>query len=232
INEHGSDAAVRDSLFRLDWTPLAIEPAATPSTSGWAVLTGPDPVATWSQDIDRYDSPAAIPAGTDVVVLDAGRGTGGENLPDTVRRTVVDLLSVVQQWLADERLADTRLVILSHGALTLPGERPDLTRAALPGLLRSASVEHPGRLLLVDLGPSAESAEVAVPDELLSAALQTGETEILLRGESAYTPRLLRAPAVPALTPPPDVFPWRLTASDDGTLEGITVQGAPDLAAA
>ena len=60
-------------------------------------------------------------------------------------------LALLKEWLSDERFADSRLVLVTDGAVPLgPEERPDLAQAALWGLLRSAYSEHPDRFCLLD----------------------------------------------------------------------------------
>ncbi|WP_239142044.1 type I polyketide synthase, partial [Plantactinospora endophytica] len=213
-----------DALFRVEWTPLAIEPDPTAAETPWALLASPTPTATWEDgSTETYHSPAEIPDGSTVVVFDAGRGDAGhgEALAGAVRDSTVGLLETVQRWLAEVRLADARLVVLTHGAVTLDGETPDLTRAALVGLLRSAQAEHPGRLVLVDLGTG-----VHVPNPLLAAALRTDEPEILLRGEMAYAPRLVRTVA-PALVPPRGEGSWRVESGADGSLDSLHIVAVP-----
>ncbi len=98
------------------------------------------------------------------------------------------MLTVLKEWLADERLADTRLVVLTHGARSRPAPRTSPTSPTRPcGLIRSARAEHPGRLVLVDVdGPDAL--------QQLPAVLATGEPEIAVRAGRALAPRLVRAP--------------------------------------
>ncbi|MGW6507622.1 SDR family NAD(P)-dependent oxidoreductase, partial [Streptomyces niveus] len=68
---------------------------------------------------------------------------------------------------------------------------PDPAQAGIWGLVRSAAVEHPGRLVLVDTDgdPASEAA--------LPAAVATGEPEIALRAGRTYLPNLAE-PAPPA----------------------------------
>ncbi|MFE4513936.1 SDR family NAD(P)-dependent oxidoreductase, partial [Kitasatospora sp. NPDC056783] len=126
--------------------------------------------------------------------LPDGAGAG----PDTVTITVDDLpdaparaaqaghraLAVLQERLADG-LAEggAPLVVVTRGAVAVDGA-PDLAQAGIWGLVRAAAVEHPDRLVLVDLDedPASEAA--------LAAAVATGEPELALRAGRAYVPRL------------------------------------------
>ncbi|NEC17377.1 SpnB-like Rossmann fold domain-containing protein, partial [Streptomyces parvus] len=87
-----------------------------------------------------------------------------------------------------ERLRTSRLVVLTGGAVALPGEDvSDLGAAAVHGLIRSAQSEEPGRLLLVDGD--------AEPDalDLLPRIVGLNESSVAVRGGTALLPRLARA---------------------------------------
>ncbi|WP_443728992.1 SpnB-like Rossmann fold domain-containing protein, partial [Streptomyces barringtoniae] len=81
-----------------------------------------------------------------------------------VRGVVHRVLGVVQAWLADERFADGRLVLVTRGAVeAVPGEGVvDLAAAAARGLFRSAQSENPGRLVLVDVDDSVVRVDAAL----------------------------------------------------------------------
>ena len=95
-------------------------------------------------------------------------------------------LSLLQGWLADVRLAETGLALLTRGAVAaVEGDRLDLARAPLWGLLRSAQSEHPGRFVAIDLDDAEDSFAV------LPAALAAGEPQLALRGGAVLVPRLV-----------------------------------------
>ncbi|MFE2379411.1 type I polyketide synthase [Streptomyces sp. NPDC059398] len=119
----------------------------------------------------------------------------GEEFPGAVRRAGGAALRFVQNWLAEPRLEETQLVLVTRGAVdVVPGEPvTDLAGAAVRGLLRSAQAENPGRLLLADLPATddtfaLDNTEVA----LLPAALGNGEPEVAIRGQARYGRRLTR----------------------------------------
>ncbi|MBP8538091.1 type I polyketide synthase, partial [Streptomyces sp. MK37H] len=123
----------------------------------------------------------------------SGRGGIGESTSpaDTVHRATAQALSLLQQWLADDRFANSRLVVLTSGAVAAGPAEPvaDLTHAAVWGLVRSAESENPGRFVLVDVDGAAESL-AAVPD-----ALASGEPQVAVRDGVLRSPRLARATA-------------------------------------
>ncbi|WP_018505730.1 type I polyketide synthase [Parafrankia discariae] len=119
-----------------------------------------------------------------------------------VREAVRWALSLMQDWLADDRGAATRLVLTTRGAVEgEPGGRvTDLAAAAVWGLVRSAQSEHPGRFVLLDLdgdeAAAVGSQGAADPSAAVAAALASREPQLALRAGRAFAPRL--APARPA----------------------------------
>ncbi|WP_349345107.1 type I polyketide synthase [Streptomyces rapamycinicus] len=122
-----------------------------------------------------------------------GRGGAGEcsSPADTAHRATAQALGLLQQWLADDRFANSRLVVLTSGAVGAGADEPvaDLAHAAVWGLVRSAESENPGRFVLVDVDGGADSL-AAVPD-----ALASGEPQVAVREGVLRAPRLARAAA-------------------------------------
>ncbi|GAA2101520.1 type I polyketide synthase [Streptomyces albiaxialis] len=203
-------AAPRDTLFRPEWTPLH-----GPEFMGTWVVLGADPdgrlaaAFTGSEAANGSvrDNPAdptdptsladlaalgaAVDAGApvpDVVLVAAPRGTHDGTVPETVRGAVGDTLALVRDWLADDRFAASRLVLVTRGAMAAEGDEPvsDLPHAASWGLLRSAQSEHPGRFVLVDLDEDASSA-AALPQ-----VLGSGEPQAVVREGMPRAVRLAR----------------------------------------
>ncbi|MFE4646624.1 SDR family oxidoreductase, partial [Streptomyces sp. NPDC056730] len=189
-----------DGLFRVAWTEVGAVSAvnAPTETSGWAVLDPElDPVLD-SADVDlapgapRHAGPA-VPADATVprIVLlpTAGRGGGDETatLPERARAVVRRTLRSVRAWLADERLAESNLVVVTRGGVAAGAEGvTDLAQAGVWGLIRSTQTENPGRFTLVDLGPD-DGAEA------LASAIASGEPQVAVRGGTLLAPRLARA---------------------------------------
>ncbi|WP_344366473.1 type I polyketide synthase, partial [Streptomyces gobitricini] len=184
-----------DSLFRVDWVPGELTDAAEPVR--WGGLRAADLTA----DVQQFGSVAEVGAavvsgvvGLDAVVVPCVASGGGEVL-GAVYGQVLGALSLVREWLADERLAGVGLVVLTRGAVAVGGgEVPDLATAAVWGLLRSAQAENPGRITLVDTddmaGPSVEEA--------LTRVVRSDEPQAALRGDRILVPRLVRERRKPA----------------------------------
>ncbi|WP_327158258.1 type I polyketide synthase [Streptomyces tubercidicus] len=188
-DELTTESATSDSLYRLDWTPV---PRPEPTGGSWAVL-GDDPAlaaALGASVLDPEDTDAPVP---DTVVLPVTGATPGavpDAAPDAVRETTHQLLARLQWWLAEERFAGTRLVVLTRGAVSVADEPVDLVTAPVWGLVHSAQSENPDRLFLVDLDDDTRSLDV------LPAVAGVGEPELAIRGGLVSAPRLaqLRAP--------------------------------------
>ncbi|WP_395372545.1 SDR family NAD(P)-dependent oxidoreductase [Streptomyces tubercidicus] len=188
-DELTTESATSDSLYRLDWTPV---PRPEPTGGSWAVL-GDDPAlaaALGASVLDPEDTDAPVP---DTVVLPVTGATPGavpDAVPDAVRETTHQLLARLQWWLAEERFAGTRLVVLTRGAVSVADEPVDLVTAPVWGLVHSAQSENPDRLFLVDLDDDTRSLDV------LPAVAGVGEPELAIRGGLVSAPRLaqLRAP--------------------------------------
>ncbi|MFF9898021.1 type I polyketide synthase [Streptomyces longispororuber] len=207
--------------------PQTAAPERTVSTaSTWAVL-GADAVelcralAEDGVDATAYeglaDLSAAVADGTapvpDVVVAATGplahpgTGTGPDAdvdvdvdvdvEADAVHAATRDALALTRSWLADARLADARLVVLTRGAAAVStGEPvPGLAHTAVLGLLRSAQSEEPGRFVLVDVDGAPESLRA------LPTAHAHGEPECAIRAGAVLVPRLTRDVGEPATTP-------------------------------
>ncbi|MFD4636359.1 SDR family NAD(P)-dependent oxidoreductase [Lentzea sp. NPDC058436] len=182
-----------DSLFRTEWVPVAGDG---------------NPVA-WS-----YHDEAGQTA---VTVLRAE--PPAQAVPQAVREVLVSTLATVQEWLADERNADGRLVVLTRDAMRArPSDEVDPVAASIWGLVRSAQAENPGRLVLLDA--SGEDVDTAL-------ANLGEETQLAVRDGVVHACRLLPASSAPELVPPPGEDTWRVD-SPGGTLDRFTLQPAPE----
>jgi acyl transferase domain-containing protein/NADPH:quinone reductase-like Zn-dependent oxidoreductase/acyl carrier protein len=217
---HGG-GVTQDSLFRLSWLPrrLAGEDDRAPR---YALLGELDLAVSHDRYADLAVLTQAIDAGApvpDVVFARAAPHASEEDLAQRARAAVQETLELMQAWLGEERLANARLVLVTHGAAAVnDAEIPELVAASVSGLVRSAQSEHPGRFALVDL--DARGSDDAIDWPVLLAA---GEPQLAVRRGSVYAPRLARLGHAELLTLPADEQPWRLGMERKGTLDGVAV---------
>ncbi|MER7468498.1 SDR family NAD(P)-dependent oxidoreductase [Streptomyces sp. NPDC097981] len=232
--------AFHDSLFRVEWSPLALPAATTVAPGQWALLgeaaagsrfTSVLPTAATYGDLAALA--AAIEAGGPVpqavvVPVPAVEGplrtTVDAALAAAVRDALHHALDLAQAWLADARFDGSRLVFVTRGAVaTATGsDVTDLAHAPLWGLLRSAQSEHPDRFVLLDLDDREESLRA------LPAALATAEPQLALREGRAVVPRLGRVAVLPAAegreARPLDADGTALVTGATGTLGGLVAR--------
>ncbi|MEU2513100.1 SDR family NAD(P)-dependent oxidoreductase [Streptomyces syringium] len=206
-------------LFRVEWTPLPVPLPAEPvaRSAPWAVL-GPDGPAlaealkAGGLRARVHEDIAALTVEPPGLVLVPFFPRPGEDFAATARAAAHRALSLAQGWLADDRFARSRLVLVTRGAA---GAEPpgDPAHAALWGLIRSAQSEHPDRFVLLDL--PAPTAPSDIPSDIplagLPAALASGEPQLSLTADGVpRVPRLVRVSAAP---------------SDTGSVAGSTTAG-------
>ncbi|MFE7129681.1 SDR family NAD(P)-dependent oxidoreductase [Streptomyces sp. NPDC057638] len=198
--------------LRVEWRPLP-SPARTASVPRWVVLGAGSPFSSDTSDGDQvphYTDLTALAtavAGSapgqapETVVFWAppyeGYESGDADLPVRARALTHQVLGLFQAWLADDRLAATRLALVTCDAVAAgaDGRSPDLTQAPLWGLVRAAAEENPGRFAVLDVDDASAHA--------LPAALATGEPELALRRGEILIPRLARiAPSTEASAAP------------------------------
>ncbi|RPF24839.1 type I polyketide synthase [Streptomyces sp. TLI_185] len=210
----------QDSLFRVDWVPLAAPPGR--ATGRYAVLGGG--TSDVPEAMGEPDAPAASPGQGEAVFADleelaaldgeippvviarveraARDGGDGGDTPAAVERNLHRVLRWTQDWLREDRFSDSRLVIVTREAFhddQIP--HPDPAAAAIWGFVRTAQTENPGRFTLVDTDGRPGSWA------LVPAAAETGEAQLKIRAGTVTTPQL--APA-------------RGASPDPGSFEGAT----------
>ncbi|MEU5811832.1 type I polyketide synthase, partial [Streptomyces sp. NPDC047718] len=189
---HTGTGGPHDHLFHVEWTPLTLTGAAdgTPAAEGPVlVLDGRDTVEALAAALaTATDTDAPVP---DTVLVRLA--AAAELTPGAVHSALHDTLRLLHHWLADDRLADSRLVLVTHGAVPVhAGDgAADPVHAAVLGLVRSAQAEHPGRFVLVDT----DAPQAELPRSVLDAVLASQEPQLALRAGTAHAPRLARTPA-------------------------------------
>ncbi|MEU1827543.1 SDR family NAD(P)-dependent oxidoreductase, partial [Streptomyces abikoensis] len=173
----GGRGAVGDALLAVEWAVVAGGSAAT------GVGVGVGSFVVWE------DVAGGGEVGADAVVF-AVPDSPVEGVPGALRGAVGGVLGVVQAWLADERFAHSRLVIVTRGAVAVDvgGGVSDLAGAGVWGLVRAAQAENPGRIVLGDVDGSAGALELVVG---------CGEPEVAVREGRIWAPRLVRSAAGP-----------------------------------
>ncbi|CDR05498.1 hypothetical protein GCM10022420_060070 [Streptomyces iranensis] len=169
-------ARAKETLFRVCWENA---PATGGAFSGTRVVLGPDELGL----ADALGVPqvaelaSADSSVSDLVVSCAAGGSDLRALLDRVLR-------LTQAWLTDDRPAASRLVVVTREAVG--PDATDPAGAAVWGMLRSAQLEHPGRIVLVDLDGQDASLRA------LPAILSCAEPQMAVRLGRASVPRLER----------------------------------------
>ncbi|MEN3614681.1 SDR family NAD(P)-dependent oxidoreductase [Plantactinospora sp. ZYX-F-223] len=193
------------TLFGVSWAHAAAGPVT--GAGRWAATGGVDlgadappagiypDLATLRGELDRAEP---VP---DVVVVacgldggDSGDAAGADEASAT-RAAVRRARDVIREWLDDDRLTESYLVLCTRRAVEArdgEGVR-DMAHAAVWGLARSAQLENPGRLGLIDLDDD-PSAVRALPGAV--AMLRAGdEPQVAIRDGELLVPRLVRTAA-------------------------------------
>nr|WP_234365621.1 HAD-IIIC family phosphatase [Streptomyces sp. RTd22] len=188
----GTPVARIDSLLV---RPVTAGDLATADGSTAALLS-----VEWSRYAADADGSAVDPGADapDVTLLKAaGAGPAAGDEAARARAVLRDTLRGVQGWLAQDRPASARLVVLTRRAVLTGAEERDaavdLAHAAVWGLARAARAENPGRVVLLDVDGDLDGLdEAAVHD-----ALRTGRHELALREGKLYVPALRRQETAP-----------------------------------
>jgi NADPH:quinone reductase-like Zn-dependent oxidoreductase/acyl carrier protein len=207
------------SLFAIDW--VQIPPPADVFNEAIAFLGDAPPRGALesTQYPDLGSLTASIEAGAqppDVVITcvpDPGLTVEGAHA--AVRST----LKLLQDWLSVPRLTDSRLVILSEGAVAVSAAAVlNPAQAAVWGLMRSAQSEHPGRFAVIDLDATGE-----VPWQAL---LGSEENQLALREGKVWAPRV-RSLADSSGLELPGAPRWQLATTRRGTLDDLEFVDSP-----
>ncbi|MGC4750683.1 type I polyketide synthase, partial [Micromonospora sp. DT201] len=181
------------SLFRVEWAPVADPAVRSSPGAAWTMLPTPFPGDITVESAGPADLPDPTPG---VAFLPYAAEAFDAGPAAAARAATRHLLSTLQEWLADDRLAESHLVVITRGAVHTAS--PNLAGAALWGLIRSAQSENPQRLTIIDT----DAADLT--RDLVESALATGEPQLAVRDGRLYAPRL--EPCADR-TAPPDLDP-------------------------
>nr|WP_268255269.1 type I polyketide synthase [Streptomyces phaeofaciens] len=215
-----------DALFRLGWvTDTDTARTASVSPAATCALVGPDALgladALRANGVQVTACPDLASLGgtvPDLVLLDASGPRPGA--PEAVASATGAVLASARQWLAEERPAGARLVVVTRDAVATgaPDEpSPDLAQAAVWGLVRSAQSEHPDRFVLLDLdGHDASWRGLA---DLVGAGPL--DPQLALRAGTVRLPRLERMTGGDGGTPAWDAEGTVLVTGGTGALGAV-----------
>ncbi|MGH3382645.1 MAG: SDR family NAD(P)-dependent oxidoreductase, partial [Actinoallomurus sp.] len=237
--------AVR-GLFAVGWTPLPV-PATfagwpgAPDDGDWVALGPYEPAGAPAHyaglDVltKALDDGAPVPS---IALSEPGIAGGGDaDLAGAGRAAAEQVLELVRGWLAEPRLAGSRLVVVTRGAVATGHDEDaggdaapqvDPAAAGVWGLVRTAQSENPGRFLLLDLDLATAASEVD-PMTAVRAALAADEPQVAIRGTHVLVPRLEHAGAPAELVLPAGEPAWRLGVGRAGTLESVSAVPCPEV---
>ncbi|AXL87376.1 polyketide synthase [Streptomyces sp. CB09001] len=241
----GVAAGERDGLMLPAWEPLS-GTAAAPDTSRWAVLAppsarggvGPCPGVDLASALSTGAPGDAPQVHHDIAVLTAvdkpapalllvpcpASAPGSRADADDIHAAVRHVVAAVQAVLADDRLAGTRVAVLTRDAVAVGGEQraSALAHRAVWGLIRSAQAEHPDRFLLLDEDCTPGSRRA------LAAVLASSRPQLALRGGIAHRPVLAASDLGTALRPPAGSPHWHLDYVAKETFADLSLRPWPE----
>jgi acyl transferase domain-containing protein/acyl carrier protein len=188
----------QSSLHELSWVTIQGGGQALP---GPVILIGAGPAArslaqaleaagtsvTAYQEMGELKPDSPVPG---LILAGPPPTQDGTTVPAAAATAVRDTLALLQAYLASPRLASTALAWITTGVAG-PGPATDLPATATSGLVRSAQIEHPGRIIHLDLDP--EATGTTDGSAALAAALAAAEPHIAVRDGVLLAPRLTRS---------------------------------------
>ncbi|MYT23397.1 hypothetical protein GTW69_24445, partial [Streptomyces sp. SID7760] len=170
---------------------LSAAAVAQRTVSAEELRTGEQPGAlhrlTWIQTPAGGSAPQEAPVLFECPVPEGAADADAAARARTVAAATLDRLA---RWIGEEQESAAPLTVVTRGAVAVgEDEGADLAQAPVPGLVRAAQSEHPGRFVLADLDDT-EASRQALP-----AALGAGLTEFAIRAGTVLVPRLAKAPA-------------------------------------
>ncbi|MFH8979122.1 SDR family NAD(P)-dependent oxidoreductase, partial [Streptomyces sp. NPDC017890] len=204
--------AARRDLYAVEWTPASTRAGSdgAGTTTTYAVIgVGPDArvpaeARSLAEGLATTGATGDVLPGLEALVrgieegdpvpelvfarIPSGDGADTADAAERARAVTGHVLETLQDWLSRDELADSRLVLVTRGAVATDDTGvPDLAGAAVWGLARSAQSENPERLVLVDVDGTPQSYLS------LAATAVSGEPQAALRSGDVLVPRLARA---------------------------------------
>ncbi len=192
----GDGSGRTQSMYQLEWLPVAaragVGSARVGVLGGPAVLGDLGPAPQCFADVEAVEQALADDAySLDVVIAVIEAPTEATTVASAALTVTLQTLDLLQRWLASEWLDETRLVVVTRRAVAVAEEAPELALSPVWGLVRSAQSEHPGRVVLVDLGDAGDRAD-------WTGLVDLDEPQLAVRGGRVLAPRLVRAPSATA----------------------------------
>ncbi|MEU4312764.1 SDR family NAD(P)-dependent oxidoreductase [Nocardia sp. NPDC024068] len=168
-------------LYAMRWTPLVVDRAARRSIAvlGDVAISG----AHSYPDLSTLAAERSIPG---IVVWSPGDRAETDRA-HAARENIAAALSVVREWLADERSADSTLVVVTRNTAQMPGRSSDPAMAVVSGLIASAQAENPGRIVRLD-----HDGETELTAEVVRDAVASAEGRVAVYSGELSVPRLER----------------------------------------
>ncbi|WP_410600943.1 type I polyketide synthase [Amycolatopsis sp. lyj-90] len=221
------DEWLKEAFFTVEWTPLADKniPGGDWALVGADLFGVAEELGVAGIPVQAYEDVAQLVAAETVpaLVLSCVQGDT-DDVPAATQQVTAHALEVTQAVLAERRLEPARLVVLTRGAVAVRAgeDLSDVASGAVWGLLRSAQLENPERIVLADLAGAGEVAALA-------AALGSGEPELAVRDGQAHGRRLTRPAGQLAVLDPADIAPapdsrTALITGGTGTLGGVVAR--------
>lgn len=188
-------SASTGSVYTVKWVPVPHQG----ESAHWAEIDDSGKCASSVRPVLLARAPSALVGSTsDLAVM--------------TRATVATVLRRVQRWLSTDS-PESLVVVTCRAVATRDEDVVDLYDAPVWGLLRTAQMENPDRIVLVDV------ADWGQVDVAVSAAQMAGEPQLALRDDFVVVPRLVRGQGASCLDLPAAGTNWSLTSLGTGTLD-------------
>ncbi|QKW37584.1 SDR family NAD(P)-dependent oxidoreductase [Actinomadura sp. NAK00032] len=224
--------ARRETMFELTWQVLA-DPDPEGPWPSYAFVGGhgdgaarglAEAAAQVHPDLaslgKAVDAEEPLP---ELTLLWCPRSSAG-GVPAAVHGVAKETLGALRTWLGGDRHAGRRLVLLTMGAVAtgLDEGVDDLAQATVWGLARTAQIEHPGRVTIIDVDRAPASIGA------MGAALASAEPQVAVRRGRLLVPRIGTTEPGTGLDLPAGPVPWRLENRTPGTLDDLVAASWPD----